>query len=131
MLHPRAFPGLAVAGLMLTLWGAIPASAQASHGAAHAGHGAPANTAAEAYTQAMTPMHDAMMNGVKHPDPDVAFVLGMIPHHQGAIAMAQVELKYGTDPKTRKLAAEVIEAQTREIADMHAWLKARGITPPQ
>ena len=57
---------------------------------------------------------------------DKDFVLMMIPHHQGAIDMAKVEVKYGKDPMLLKLAADIIEAQEKEIADMKAWLAKNG-----
>ena len=48
----------------------------------------------------------------------------MIPHHQGAIDMAKVELEHGDDPQMRALAEKVIEAQTAEIAELKEWLEA-------
>lgn len=87
----------------------------------HQGHGTTAASEAEkAYREANTRMHEAMEIAYTG-DPDRDFVAGMIPHHQGAIDMAQIELKYGKDPEIRKLAEAVIRDQTREIAEMKAW----------
>lgn len=66
-------------------------------------------------------MHAAMMIPLTG-DTDADFVKGMIPHHQGAIDMAKVELHYGKDPEMRKLAEDIIKAQETEIAGMKAWL---------
>src|SRR5213075_3026667 len=44
-------------------------------------------------------------------NPDVDFRTHMIPHHQGAIAMAKVGLKYATDAETKKMAQKIIDDQ--------------------
>lgn len=80
----------------------------------------------KAYMAAMEKMDAPMMQGIQDPDPDVAFVRGMIPHHQGAIDMAKVALQYGKDEQTRKWATDVIREQEREIAEMQDWLRKRG-----
>ena len=76
----------------------------------------------KAYAESMNKMHPAMMAGMMADDPDVAFVCGMIPHHQGAIDMAKVVLKYGKDQWVKDLAQKIIDEQTGEIADMEKWL---------
>ena len=91
------------------------------------GHGGGAlSEASQAYTKAMDAMHGPMMEGVKDPDPDAAFVRGMIPHHKGAVDMARIELQYGKDPELRKLAEEIIKAQETEIRFMEEWLQKRA-----
>jgi len=79
-----------------------------------------------AYAASMDKMMASMMIPYTG-DPDVDFVKGMIPHHQAAIDMAKVQLEFGKDPEIRKLAEEVIAAQEAEIAEMNAWLAARGL----
>ncbi len=54
---------------------------------------------------------------------DRAFIDMMIPHHQGAVRMSRIELDRGADGDAKKLAEEIIAAQTREIEQMNAWRK--------
>ncbi|MFM0039801.1 DUF305 domain-containing protein [Paraburkholderia strydomiana] len=81
-------------------------------------------------TQAFMTAHDKMMQDMSAPDytgdADKDFVAHMIPHHQGAIEMAQVELKYGKDPEIKRLAQNIIKAQHDEIAFMRRWQAKHG-----
>jgi hypothetical protein len=55
-------------------------------------------------------------------DVDNDFVATMTPHHQGAIAMARAELRYGHNEQLRRLAQEIIVTQQEEIAAMRLAL---------
>jgi hypothetical protein len=110
--------------------GAPPTDGQAGHG----GHGGgtvvtagTAGPATAAYEATMATMHGPMMEGMRHSDPDVAFMLGMIPHHQGAVDMSRVQLQYGADAEAKAFAEHLIVDQEAEIKQMQEWLQRRGI----
>jgi hypothetical protein len=62
-------------------------------------------------------------------DIDSDFVAMMTPHHQGAIDMAQAELRYGRNEKLRRLSQEIIVTQQQEIAAMRLAL-GQPLPPP-
>lgn len=116
---------LAVA-LLLSL--STPALAQEA--TPHGGHAPPAKSAvetaaADAFAAANARMHTDMDIDYGG-DPDVAFVKGMIAHHQGAVDMANVILQFGEDEEIATFARKVIADQSAEIAWMRDWLAKRG-----
>lgn len=74
-------------------------------------------------TSANARMHEGMKIAPSG-DLDRDFAQMMIPHHQGAIDMARVLLKYGRDERLRRLAQSIIIEQQQEIAYMRNLLKA-------
>ncbi|MSU73547.1 DUF305 domain-containing protein [Candidatus Kaiserbacteria bacterium] len=62
---------------------------------------------------------------------DQHFIVEMIPHHEGAIAMAKIALERSKRPEMLSLAQGIIEAQEKEIADMRGWYQSwYGSTAP-
>lgn len=55
---------------------------------------------------------------------DRAFIDMMIPHHQGAVGMAKQLLQNGEHRNLRAMAQDIIDAQTKEIAQMRTWRRA-------
>ncbi len=54
---------------------------------------------------------------------DRHFIEQMIPHHENAVAMAQLALARAQHPELRDLAQNVITTQTAEIEQMRAWYR--------
>jgi Domain of unknown function (DUF305) len=118
---PRPGLGTAVLGARLLFAFALP-----SHLMAHEAHPAAQPVAAAAVDEtaflkenddAMTKMMNDM--AIKPSgDIDRDFVAMMNPHHQGAIDMAVIELRYGKNERLRRIAQEIIVDQMQEIAAM-------------
>ena len=112
---------------------------ETAHEDAHAGHDVAANDVTvnaekmsdmlKNYTKSMISMHNEMMVGMGYNDPDTAFAKGMLGHHRGAVDMAKIELKYGTDETMRKLAQDIIDSQQLEIDILNKWLASHPDAP--
>jgi uncharacterized protein (DUF305 family) len=69
---------------------------------------------------------DMDVDALKRAEPfDKAFIDAMVPHHQGAIAMAKAELAEGNQPALRDMAEKIISAQAKEIDQMKQWRETR------
>lgn len=85
-----------------------------------------ADTFASLMAGAMTRMdHDMMVPASGDADRDFATM--MVPHHQGAVEMAEAELRFGHDPVLRRLAQGIIVEQRQEIAVLR---QAMAALPP-
>lgn len=57
-------------------------------------------------------------------DYDLRFIDGMIPHHQGAVEMAENASKKTKRPEIKKIAQDILTSQQPEIEQMQQWRKA-------
>jgi uncharacterized protein (DUF305 family) len=76
--------------------------------------------------QGMIETEGPMMQGMMAEDPDVAFACAMIPHHQGAILMAEAELQHGDSQDMKQMAEKIIADQRREIEELTKWIEEQG-----
>jgi len=121
-------------GLALTL---CFAAGVAAHGQSHRSGDAPSDAAVSAdatfasqMMQAMDRMDAGMMAAKPTGDPDRDFAAMMIPHHQGAIDMAKLQLIFGHDPVMRRLAQAIIVEQQQEIELMRRFLQKPSAPQP-
>jgi uncharacterized protein (DUF305 family) len=130
MKNLRALRALFAFGGVACAIAAMPAYAQHHMASMHGMEMSASADAGSGSTPAFKAADDKMMEGMSAPsytgDADNDFVAHMIPHHQGAVDMAQVELKYGNDPELLRLAKSIITAQHDEIAFMKRWQAKYG-----
>lgn len=129
----RTFRRLASAGILLALASvaqamaptSTPSAAAPMHHDMHAS--ASLNPALDTANQEM---HSSMAAVELTGRFDEDFLASMIPHHEGAVAMANALLSAGKDPKVQELAKAVVDAQAREIAWMKRKLATLSKTAP-
>ena len=73
--------------------------------------------------KSMERMHAEMQKVRYSGNADADFASLMVPHHQGAVQMAEVELQFGSDPRLRRLAQEIILTQQSEIDVMRSAIR--------
>src|SRR5258708_40356844 len=117
-------PGLRMAIFGTRLLVAFAAPSLVLGAFAHEAHPA-AQKAANSDESAFLAENDAAMTKMMNDmaakptgDIDRDFVTMMAPHHQGAIDMAVIELRYGKNEQLRRIAQEIIVSQMQEIAAM-------------
>ena len=118
----KSGPGAAIFGVRLLVAFAAPPLVFAAF--AHEAH-PPAQQAATPDESAFLAENEAAMTRMMSAmeakpsgDIDRDFVAMMAPHHQGAIDMAVLELRYGKNEQLRRIAQEIIVSQMQEIAAM-------------
>ncbi len=94
-----------------------PAEGMSATSAASGGHG----SADHAFMGEMQAMQQQMSSAKMTGNADQDFVTMMKPHHQGAIAMAKTEIKYGKSAYLKKMARKIVASQSHEIKQMDMW----------
>ncbi|RFU20602.1 DUF305 domain-containing protein [Geodermatophilus marinus] len=112
---------------LVRLAGGLMTGAIVLAGCSDGGEGASAGSSAEGTAAADSSANDS----TAHNDADVAFVQGMLPHHEGALRMAQLADGRASDPRVIDLADRIEAAQGPEIETMTGWLEAWGEPLPE
>ena len=123
-MEPRTTATVALAALLVV--SVSRAQAPHQHEISPSQGAPPPGIATEPFTSLMMQAMERMqrdMSIVPSGDPDRDFAAMMIPHHQGAIDMAKLELQFGKNPVLRRLAQGIIVEQLQEIEVMQRELR--------
>ena len=86
------------------------------------------NETQQGLRDAMMQMNGPMMQGMMNQDPDLAWICAMIPHHQGAVAMARAGLQGADDAESKRLAQQTIEENERGAKKLIDWVNEHATT---
>ncbi|MGL6175164.1 MAG: DUF305 domain-containing protein [Cellulosilyticaceae bacterium] len=76
----------------------------------------------KSYEQIIHTMFTKMATPPISCDVNIMFLDEMIPHHEGAIAMAENILKYTTNPELKKIATQILDTQKKQLPQMQTLL---------
>ena len=113
---------------LVRLAGGLMAGAIVLAGCSNDGEGSSAESSP---TTSSPTASSSASDSAAHNDADVAFVQGMLPHHEGALAMAQLADGRASDPRVIDLADRIEAAQGPEIETMTGWLEEWGEPLPE
>jgi len=123
---------LTAAALTLALFQPVAWSQSPAQSASGAGMGNKSMDMKGMDMKSMMKNNDDKMASMKMTgNADVDFAMMMRVHHQGAIDMAEAELRDGKDAQMRKLATNIIAAQKKEIAQLDKFLVKNGQPAPK
>lgn len=127
---PTIKSGCGIAAIVLAAMLALPAAhSQPAKGGSTSMPSMPMQGAAMApgdMKGMMKDMNDKMSSMQMSGDQDVDFAMMMRMHHQGAIDMAEMELKAGKAPEMKSMAKSIVSSQKKEIAKIDKFLAKRG-----
>lgn len=83
------------------------------------GSGAASKDMQRSMASGMEKMNQMKLSG----DTDKDFAMTMKMHHQQALEMAKPEVDHGKSPELKAMARKIIKDQTKEIAQLDAWMK--------
>lgn len=118
--HPvgsDGWPSLRALALATAALWILASSAQAGPGSAGSGSGSTAPPTASPAGMGWSGLPMGRRSA------DARFIVMMIPHHEGAIAMADLALKRSQRPEIRALAERIRTSQSRENAQMRRWYR--------
>lgn len=72
-------------------------------------------------------MQDSMKAVTMTMDPDIDFAMMMIPHHRGAVRMADLELQYGNEQRAKDIATKTRQENLESIERLKKILAEHGV----
>lgn len=81
----------------------------------------------QAYAEDIEDMYEDLTESIAASGTDMAFARSILALHVGAVDMALLQLKYGTDEEMRQLAQDIIGARQPQIKQLQNWIASNQV----